>query len=106
MSYSTVNYRDVDPVGDGLHFLREPLDCEALGVTVVDCPSGWTGKAHDHADGGHEEVYLLVEGEATIEVDGEAVPMAPGDAVRVAPAARRQLQNGDTESTLVIAGAP
>lgn len=106
MSYTTVNARDVDPVSEGMHFLRDPLDCEGLGVTLVDCPPGWTGKAHDHADGGHEEVYLLIDGEMTIEIDGEAVSLSAGDAVRVAPGATRQLHNGDAESTLVIAGAP
>lgn len=106
MSYSRVNYREVDPVADAMHFLRDPLGCEGLGVTVVDCPPGWTGKAHDHADGGHEEVYHLVDGEATVEIDGEAVSLTAGDAVRVAPEARRQLQNGDVASTFVIAGAP
>lgn len=51
-------------------------------------------------------MYVLVEGQAALEVDGEPVTMSPGDAVRVDPAAERQLQNGDDESTLVIAGAP
>lgn len=106
MAHHSVHYEDVEPVADALHFLRDPLDCEALGVTVAECPPGWTGKAHDHADGDHEEVYVLVEGRATLEVEDEAVSMTPGDAVRVDPAAERQLRNGDAHSTLVIAGAP
>ena len=106
MSYTKVNYRDVDPVADGLYFLRDALGCENLGFSVIDCEPNWTGKEHDHADGDHEEVYYLVSGEATLHVDGDEVPLDPGDAVRVAPASSRQLENGPRESTLVVAGAP
>ncbi|WP_135821589.1 cupin domain-containing protein [Halostella litorea] len=106
MTYSHVNYDDVDPVAGGLHFLRDPLGCENLGVSVLNCEPGWEGKAHDHADEGHEEVYVLVDGAATVTVDGEDVAMEPGDAVRIPPGAERQVSNGDAESTFVLAGAP
>jgi quercetin dioxygenase-like cupin family protein len=106
MSYTKVRYDEVDPVGGAMHFLRDPLECEQLGLTVVECDAGWEGKPHDHAEDGEEEVYLLLEGEATLSVDGENVSLTAGDALRVAPGARRQIHNGDTESTFVIAGAP
>jgi len=106
MTHTTVNYEEVDAVADAMHFLREPLDCEQLGVTVVECPPDWDGKPHDHAEEGEEEVYLLLEGEATITVEGEDVSLSAGDALRVDPDARRQIHNGDAESTFVIAGAP
>jgi mannose-6-phosphate isomerase-like protein (cupin superfamily) len=106
MSYTKINYRDVDAVADGMHFLREALDCSNLGITVVECDPGWTGMEHDHADEGEEEVYLLVEGEATLTVEGEAVEMAPGDALRVSPSTPRQIRNGDVQSRFVIVGAP
>jgi len=106
MTHSSVNVADVEPVADAMRFLRDPLDCEQLGLTVVEPPSGWTGKPHDHADSGHEEVYLVVDGAATLTVDGNAISLTDGDAVRVAPAAERQLRNRDDDSTIVIAGAP
>lgn len=106
MSYTTVNYRNVDPVSDGLHFLRDPLDCEQLGLSVLECGPGWTGLAHDHAEDGQEEIYLLVEGEATVTVDGDDVALSAGDAIRVPPGATRQIHNGDAESVFVLAGAP
>lgn len=106
MTYDTVSYRDVDPVSEAMHFLRDPLDCTQLGLTVVECEPGWTGMEHDHTDDDHEEVYLLVEGEATVTVDGDDVTMEAGDALRIAPDATRLIQNGDTESTFVLAGAP
>ncbi|MFC6906421.1 cupin domain-containing protein [Halalkalicoccus tibetensis] len=106
MAYTKVDYTDVEPVADGLYFLRDALDCENLGVSVLECEPGWTGKEHDHADDGEEEVYLLVEGEATVVIEGEEVPMEGGDAVRVPAEATRRIENGDAESRFVLAGAP
>ncbi|MFB6301803.1 MAG: cupin domain-containing protein [Haloferacaceae archaeon] len=106
MTHTTVDYTDTEELGGALHMLRDPLDCENLGLSVVDAGPGWTGMEHDHADDGQEEVYLLVEGDATLVVEGEAVEMDPGDAVRVDPDATRRLAVGDEGSRLVIAGAP
>ncbi|NHN49463.1 cupin domain-containing protein [Halostella sp. JP-L12] len=106
MSHTKVNSDDVDPVGGGLRFLRDPLDAENLGLTVVEVEPGWTGKEHDHADEGHEEIYYLVEGSATVTIDGEDVDLESGDAVRISPDASRRIRNGDEESTFVMAGAP
>ena len=106
MSYTKADYRDGDERAEGLFFLRDELDCERLGFTVLDCEPGWEGMEHDHEDRNHEEVYFLARGEATVEVDGEAVELSEGDALRVSPGASRQIHNGDTESRFVIAGAP
>jgi len=106
MSHDKVSYHEIEPVAGAMHFLRSPLECEKLGFTVVECPPGWEGKPHDHADEGEEEVYLLTEGEATISVEGEDIHLSAGDALRVDPGARRQITNGDADSTFVIAGAP
>jgi mannose-6-phosphate isomerase-like protein (cupin superfamily) len=106
MSHTHVNYSDAERKMEGMYFLRDALDCENLGFTVVDCDPDWTGPEHDHGDGGHEEVYYLVSGGATLHVDGDEVPMEPGDAVRVSPDATRQVVNGPEASVLVVAGAP
>lgn len=104
MSYTKLHYDDVESKG-GLYFLRDPLGCDALGVSVIDVEDGREGPAHDHGDEDHEEVYVLVEGDAELTIDGESVAMDPGDAIRVAPETTRQLSvTGD--STLIIAGAP
>lgn len=106
MTHTKVDYGDVDPVADGMHFLRDALDAERVGVTVLDADPGWTGKEHDHAEEDHEEVYVLVEGAATVTVDGEAVEMTAGDALRLSPDATRQIRNGDDPSQFVLVGAP
>lgn len=105
MSYNTVNYEETE-TSHGMHFLRDELGCEDHGVTVVDAEPGWEGPEHDHGDEGHEEVYLVTEGEATVTIDGDEVSLDTGDAVRVPPEATRQLVNGDTHSQFVLTGAP
>ena len=106
MTHTLVDYRDVEPAGDALYFLRDALDCEQLGFSVFELSPGDAGKEHDHGHDGQEEVYYLVEGGVTMVVDGETVEMAPGDALRVDPEHTRQIRNGDEGSLLVIAGAP
>ncbi len=106
MSYTKANYRDVDPVGDGMYFLRDELDAETIGLTVLDCEAGWEGKEHDHEEQNHEEIYYLVEGRATVAVDGDDVDLTPGDALRISPDADRLIKNGNQPSTFVLVGAP
>lgn len=105
MGYATVNYGDVEPVADGMHFLRDALDTDAVGVTVLDCPPGWSGQPHDHADDDHEEVYFLLEGAATVEIGGRSEQLEPGDAVRIDPDETREIRVGDTESRMLLVGA-
>jgi len=105
-TYKRVNYRDIDPVSGGMHFLREPLDSERVGVTVTRCEPNWNSRPHDHTENGHEEIYVLIEGSATVVVDGEAVGMESGDAIWIPPEATRQIRNDDEESAFVLVSAP
>jgi mannose-6-phosphate isomerase-like protein (cupin superfamily) len=106
MSYTRANYEDVEAKSDAMHFMRDELDAENLGFTVVEAEPDWVGMEHDHADEGHEEVYYLTRGHATLVVDDDEVELSEGDAVRVSPDATRQLRNGSEESWLVVVGAP
>ncbi|GAB3024702.1 cupin domain-containing protein [Natronobiforma cellulositropha] len=106
MPYTKVNYADVDQVSNAMHFLREPLETEQVGVTVVRCDAEWKSQPHDHTDNGHEEVYVLIEGAATVVVDGEEVEMQTGDALSIPPESTRQIRNGDDESAFVLVSSP
>ena len=106
MTYTKVNYEAVDQVSNAMHFLSEPLETEQVGVTVVRCDAGWKSRPHDHADNEHEEVYVLIEGSATVVVDGETVEMQTGDALWISPESTRQIRNGDDESAFVLVSAP
>jgi len=118
MDYDTASTDDIDSIvpeeHGGMWFFREPLDCENLGVTLLELEPDSKGKPHDHADDGQEEVYLVVDGELTVQLGGsDADPpetelsLAAGEAVRVGPETRRQLHNhGDGPVRVVVAGAP
>ncbi|PSP91575.1 cupin [Halobacteriales archaeon QS_9_68_42] len=118
MEYATASTDDIDSVMPEEHgsmwFFREPLECENVGVTLLELEPDSKGKAHDHADDGQEEVYLVVDGELTVQVSGgeEAPPeaelsLAAGEAVRIGPETHRQLHNhGDGRARVVVAGAP
>lgn len=118
MDYDVSGTDEVDSVVPeeygGMWFFREPLDCENLGMTLLELEPGGMGKAHDHAADRQEEVYLVVDGELTIQLGGsedepadEEVTLDVGEAIRVAPETRRQLHNhGDERVRIAIAGAP
>lgn len=118
MDYDVAGTDDVDSVvpeeHGGMWFFRNALDCENLGMTLLELEPGGKGKPHDHAADGQEEVYLVVDGELTVFVGGgEDEPpdveetLQTGEAVRVGAETWRQLQNdGDERVRLVVAGAP
>lgn len=105
MGYTQCNFTGVEPVADGMHFLREELETEQLGFTVIDVEDSWDGRAHDHAESGEEEIYFLVEGHAEIELEDESVALDPGDAIRVAPDTTRDLSLGP-DTQMIVVGAP
>ena len=106
MTYTKVNYEAVDQVSNAMHFLSEPLETEQVGVTVARCDPGWNSRPHDHRENDHEEVYVLIEGAATVVVDGEEIEMGAGDAIWISPESTRQIRNGDRESAFVLVSAP
>jgi quercetin dioxygenase-like cupin family protein len=106
MSHDSVTYDDVEPKAPGMYFLRDALDCENLGVTVVEADAGWEGMEHAHDGDGQEEVYLLLSGAAKLTVEDETVDMDAGDAVRVDAEDSRMLLFEADDSRMVIAGAP
>jgi len=106
MSHDAASYDDVEPKAPGMYFLRDELNCDNLGVTVVEADAGWEGMEHDHESDGQEEVYLLLSGAAKLTVEDETVSMDAGDAVRVDAGDSRMLLFEADDSRMVIAGAP
>lgn len=97
----------MDPEYGSMWFLRDALDAERLGLSVMALEPGAKGKPHDHAADGQEEIYCVVDGEVAVELDDETVTLGRNEALRVDPAEGRQLENrGDERARLVIAGAP
>ncbi|MFB6172679.1 MAG: cupin domain-containing protein [Haloarculaceae archaeon] len=111
MGYQKATTGDVDSVMDadygGMWFLRDALDADRLGVSIMELAPGARGKAHDHAGDGQEEVYVVVDGAVEVELDGETVALGRNEALRVDPGEHRQLFNrGDDRARLVVVGSP
>jgi len=111
MGYQTASTDDVESVMDpeygDMWFLKDALDTEDLGLTVLELEPGAKGKPHDHADEGQEEVYYVVEGEIDVDVADGTVTLGETEAMRIDAEETRQLHNrSDGRARLVLAGAP
>jgi hypothetical protein len=83
--------------------VREHLGIQAFGINAfTPGDDGTLINEHDEAGSGQEELYIVLDGNATFEVDGEAVDAPPGTLVFVGPESRRKA-TGD--GTVVAVGA-
>lgn len=81
------------------------LGVTAFGLNVIDIAPGITTyPEHDHTGDGQEEVYFVLEGDATLRCDGEERRVECGTFVRVPPEATRSWLPGDRGVTLVVVG--
>jgi mannose-6-phosphate isomerase-like protein (cupin superfamily) len=111
MSYTVSGPNDVESVIDdeygGMWFLRDALDADRVGVTIMELEPGAKGKRHDHADDGQEEVYVVVEGTVEVELDGDSVTLSRNQAIRLSPEQPRQIHSrGEETARLVLVGGP
>ncbi|APW96610.1 cupin [Halobiforma lacisalsi AJ5] len=116
MGYDTAAKTDPESVVPdefgGMWFLKEELDADHVGVTVLELAPGGEGKPHDESETGQEEVYYVVEGEVAVDLfdDGEVdetVSLEVDEAIRLDSEQRRQIRNGgDERAKLLLVGAP
>jgi tetratricopeptide (TPR) repeat protein len=112
--FKTANLGDMEiPTSQALRWatVRSHLGIEAFGVNA------WTadeaGKEviseHDEAGDGsaqHQELYVVLNGQATFTVDGEKFEAAPGTFVFVRdPTAKRKAVADEPETTVLAIGA-
>jgi hypothetical protein len=77
--------------------VREHLGIRAFGVNAfTPREDGTLIGEHDEAGSGQEELYIVVDGNATFEVDGETVDAPAGTFVLVRPEARRKATGDGT----------
>jgi mannose-6-phosphate isomerase-like protein (cupin superfamily) len=102
---------------DGIHGgvarrARAELGVSAWGMQVLTLPANWDGyPEHNHSsdafDPNQEEVYIPLEGSATLVADGAEYDLEPGTMVRVGPDQRRRILPGPEGIRLVaLGGAP
>jgi hypothetical protein len=84
---------------------RQALGVSSWGMNVLELEPHCAGyPEHDHADEGHEEVYVVLRGSILLRApDGECL-LSQGDFVRVAPEIKRKFVTRAEGATLLALG--
>jgi len=81
------------------------LGVTAWGMNLERLPPSWSDYPdHDHSEAGQEEVYVVLQGRATLQAGGESWELEPGVLARVGPAQKRKLVPGNEGVTLLALG--
>ncbi|HEX6205359.1 MAG TPA: cupin domain-containing protein [Solirubrobacterales bacterium] len=84
---------------------RKALGTEAFGYNLVEIAPGGQIPEHDESGSGQVELYLILEGEATMRLDGEDHPAPDGTFASIEPAATRTILNrSDAPVTAMLIG--
>ncbi|ELZ20128.1 cupin [Haloterrigena salina JCM 13891] len=121
MRHLAIDDVDSDPYDEELHTdrraLADPLGTNHLAITryVLEPGERFSGSVHAHAD--QEEVFVVLEGEATFETRAEPseeradpvdeVTVTEGEVIRFAPGEFQSGRNASDERVVALAlGAP
>ena len=86
---------------------RKTLGAEAFGFNVVDIGPGGQIPEHDHTRDNQEEIYIILEGDATLVSDGDEQGAPVGTYCRYAPEVRRTIRNdSDGNVRALLIGVP
>jgi uncharacterized cupin superfamily protein len=87
--------------------VRRSLGIGSFGMNAVELPPGESIPEHDERGRAHEEVFLVLEGDAVLVVDGVDHPLRRGSFARLDPACRRTVRNDAPEvARVLIVSAP
>ena len=93
---------DIERRGRGIP-VREHLGIHAFGINAYTRgEDGTLINEHDESGSGQEELYIVLDGNATFEIDGETVDAPAGTFVLVRPESQRKA-TGD--GTVLVVGA-
>jgi hypothetical protein len=104
---------EMETIFDGIvHRARASLGASAVGMQVMVFPAGWEGYPnHDHlndfSDEGdlrQEEIYIALEGSATLRVAREEHQLDPGVFARVGAGHKRRILPGPAGFRMVAVG--
>jgi quercetin dioxygenase-like cupin family protein len=84
--------------------IREYLHTAAQSLAEATLAPGQGTQRHYHRQA--EEIYLIVEGDGTLEVDGETAAVVPGDAILIPPGAWHELVAGSEGVRLLCCCVP
>jgi hypothetical protein len=111
-----VTVRTIDEMdglfGGVMRRARAELGVTAWGMQVISLPAGWENYPdHNHdadaMDPNQEEVYIPIEGSATLVAGGQEFALTPGVMARVGPAQMRKIVPGNAGIRFIaIGGTP
>jgi quercetin dioxygenase-like cupin family protein len=82
-----------------------PLEAEESALSYLRvAPSYRLPFGHSHER--QEEVYVLLDGSATIKLDDDVIELKPWDVVRIAKDTIRNVEAGSDGAELILIGAP
>ena len=89
-------------------YAGKSLGVTSWGMNILNLPANWPDyPEHDHGDDDHEEVYVVLRGEAKLVADGQDWRLEPGMLVRVGPGRKRKIVPGaDGVILLALGGTP
>jgi uncharacterized cupin superfamily protein len=91
--------------GGGMLKARSGLGVTSFGMQILRFPPNADRyPEHDHAEGGQEEVYIALEGAATLTAGGDEYRLEPGVFARVGPNEARKLVTGDEGAVILALG--
>jgi quercetin dioxygenase-like cupin family protein len=109
----TIKHRDefesMEGSGDSTWRLaRRALGTSAFGFNLVEVDPGGQIPEHDEAQSGQHELYVVLEGEATLRLDGEDHPAPAGTFASIEPPVSRTILNrsGGRVTALLIGVHP
>jgi quercetin dioxygenase-like cupin family protein len=86
---------------------RKTLGAQSFGFNVVDIAPGGQIPEHDHTGDNQEEVFIIIDGQATVVCDGEEQDAPAGTYVRFAPEVSRTIRNhSDGPIRALLIGVP
>jgi quercetin dioxygenase-like cupin family protein len=94
--------------GGAMKLVRHGLGVQSFGLQVLDFPPNADQyPEHDHAHDAQEEVYIVVDGAATLTAGGDKHELRPGTFARVGPGEKRKLVTGaEGARVIAIGGSP
>jgi quercetin dioxygenase-like cupin family protein len=106
----TIRHRDefevMEGSGDSTWMLaRKALGTSAFGFNLVEIAPGGQIPEHDETASGQHELYIILDGEATMRLDGEDHPAPAGTFASIEPPASRTILNrSDAPVTALLIG--
>ena len=104
MGHTVIDAADVEPSFGVFRKMRIALGASGFGINQVELPPGASGREHDEAEGGQEEVYVILSGSGAMRIDGEDVELRPGRWLRVDPGATRMPIAGPEGLVMIMVG--